>query len=77
MKVNSVWEGGVEKITQRKGCFVLSLERQKSIQTQQQSHRGLTVPRPRETQEEFSEINISLVFVFSSNLLLLKSFLNI
>lgn len=77
MKVNSICEGGVEKITQRKGCFVLSLERQKSIQTQQPSHHGLTASQPRETQEEFSEINISLVFVFSSNLLLLMSFLNI
>lgn len=26
MKVNSVWKGGAEKINQRKGCFVLSLE---------------------------------------------------
>lgn len=74
MKVNSTWKGvGVEKITQRKACFVLSLERQKSIQTQQQSHHRLTVPRSGETQEEFSEINISLVFVFSSKLLLLIS----
>lgn len=59
---------GVEKITQRKGCFVLSLETHthtKSIQTQQQSRHRLPVPQPREIQEEFSEINRSLGFVFS------------
>lgn len=65
MKVNSTWKGvGVEKITQRKACFVLSLKRQKSIQTQQQSHHRLTVPQAGETREEFSEINTSLVFCF-------------
>lgn len=74
MKVNSTWKGvGGGKITQRKTCFVLSLKRQKSIQTQQQSHHRLTVPQSGETREEFSEINISLVFVFSSKLLLLIS----
>ena len=66
MKVNSTWkEGGqVEKITQRKDCFVLTRKRQKSIQTQQQSYRGLTVPQPRGTRKEFSEINLPW-FLFS------------
>lgn len=77
-RVNSVWKGKVEKITQRKGCFVLSLE----THTQNQSKlnnsliTGSQYHSP-ETQEEFSEINRSLGFVFPSNLLLLKSFLNI
>lgn len=78
MKVNSNLErrGELEKITQGKSCFVLTLERQKSIQTQQQSHHGLTVPQPRGTWRILRN-QYTPGFCFSSNLLLLMSFLHI
>lgn len=64
MKVNSLrkWRG--EKTTQRKGCCVLSLGTQKSIQTQQESHHRLRGPQPRETREELSETNRFLGVLF-------------
>ena len=71
MKVNSIWKGGGRKDYPEEGLFCAESwnththTHTKSIQTQQQSHHRLPVPQPRETQEEFSEINRSLHFVFS------------
>ena len=74
---------GVEKITQRKGCFVLSLETHTHTHTQNQSKlnnsliTGSQYHSPERLRKNSQKSIDPCILFFPSNLLLLKSFLNI
>lgn len=78
MAVNSIWKGVREKITQRKGCFVLSLETKKN-QSKLNNNliMGSQYHSPEKLGKNFQKSIDPWVLFLSSNLLLLMSFLNI
>lgn len=79
MKVNSVWKGGAEKINHRKGCFVLSLETNTKYQSKLNNSliMGSQYHSPERLRKNSQKPVDPWVLFLPSNLLLLKSFLNI